>query len=91
MAGNVVHKPALAREGANVAIHRDAKMIAASSGAYDDSRTIYQALYDLPETAPGCFPVLGSWIVDGAPAGMGIREDGLITGNMARFVPHVIG
>jgi len=66
-------------------------MIAASSGAYEDSRIIYQALYNLPETAPGCFPVLGSWVVDGAPAGMGIREDGLITGNMARFVPHVIG
>ena len=24
-------------------------------------------------------------------AGMGIREDGLITGNTARFVPHIIG
>ena len=91
MGGNVVTKPALAREGANVAIHRDATMIAASSGAYDGSQIIYQTLYELPETAPGCFPVLGSWIVDGAPAGMGIREDGLITGNTARFVPHVIG
>jgi len=91
MGGDVVTKPALSREGANVVIHRDATMIAASSGAYQDSRLIYQGLYDLPETAPGCYPVIGSWIVDGAPAGMGIREDGLITGNTARFVPHVIG
>ena len=35
-------------------------------------------------------PVLGSWVVDGDPAGMGIREDGPITGNAARFVPHII-
>ncbi|WP_420138790.1 glutathionylspermidine synthase family protein [Sphingomonas sp.] len=91
LGGDVVTKPALSREGANVVIHRDATVIAASSGAYQDSHTIYQALYDLPQTAPGCYPVIGSWIVDGAPAGMGIREDGLITGNMARFVPHVIG
>jgi hypothetical protein len=27
---------------------------------------------------------------NGHAAGMGIREDGLITGNTARFVPHVI-
>jgi glutathionylspermidine synthase len=34
--------------------------------------------------------VLGAWIVDGEPAGMGIREDGPITGNTARFIPHII-
>lgn len=34
--------------------------------------------------------MIGSWLVDGEPAGIGIREDGLITGNTARFVPHVI-
>jgi glutathionylspermidine synthase len=34
--------------------------------------------------------VIGSWVVDGVPAGMGVREDGLITGNTASFVPHAI-
>lgn len=34
--------------------------------------------------------MIGAWIVDGQPAGMGIREDGPITGNTARFVPHII-
>jgi glutathionylspermidine synthase len=34
--------------------------------------------------------VIGSWVVDGEPVGMGIREDGLITGNTARFVPHIV-
>jgi len=35
-------------------------------------------------------PVIGCWMIDGTPAGMGIREDGPITGNGARFVPHII-
>jgi len=34
-------------------------------------------------------PVIGNWVVDGEPAGIGIREDAWITGNTARFVPHV--
>ncbi|WP_375394201.1 glutathionylspermidine synthase family protein [uncultured Sphingomonas sp.] len=89
-AGDAVAKPMLAREGANVSIRRAGAVVASTTGAYGDEGYVYQALYHLPEAAPGCFPVIGSWIVDGEPAGIGIREDGLITGNTARFVPHVI-
>ncbi|WP_019515376.1 glutathionylspermidine synthase family protein [Sphingomonas sp. Mn802worker] len=88
--GDAVAKPLLAREGANVSIRRAGAVIAETVGDYGEEGFIYQELYRLPETAPGCFPVIGSWIVDGEPAGMGIREDGLITSNTARFVPHVI-
>ena len=36
-------------------------------------------------------PVLGAWVVDGEPAGLGIREsDGLITDNLSFFVPHTV-
>ena len=39
----------------------------------------------------GMRPVIGSWIVDTEPAGIGIREDkGLVTGNRSAFVPHAI-
>ena len=46
-------------------------------------------------TSPGVdgphHPVLGAWVVDGEPAGMGIREsDGLITDNLSYFVPHTV-
>ena len=58
-------------------------------GAYSDGATLYQELYPLRDFGRG-YPVLGCWIVDGQAAGMGIREDGLITGNRARFIPHVI-
>ena len=85
---NYVVKPILAREGANVKIVRAGQTVADKVGPYD-SPVVYQGLYDLPNF-DGNYPVIGSWVVDGAPAGMGIREDGLITGNLARFVPHVI-
>ena len=87
---DAVAKPLLAREGANVSISKAGAVIAETGGDYGEEGLVYQALYSLPEPATGCFPVIGSWIVDGEPAGMGIREDGLITGNTARFVPHVI-
>ena len=85
-----VKKPILAREGANIAVVKDGRQLAATDGAYSASPAIYQGLFDLPDF-DGSRAVMGSWIVDGAPAGMGIREDGLITGNLSRFVPHIIG
>lgn len=88
--GDAIAKPLLAREGANVSIRKGGTVIAESTGDYGEEGFVYQAIYPLPEPAPGVFPVIGSWIVDGEPAGMGIREDGLITGNTARFVPHII-
>jgi glutathionylspermidine synthase len=81
-------KPFLAREGANVELVQDGALLARSEGGYGGA-ILYQELYPLREFGGG-YPVLGSWIVDGDAAGMGIREDGLITGNRARFVPHVI-
>lgn len=86
---NYVQKPILSREGANVQIFRNGAALAHRDGAYGASPTIYQGLYDLPDFA-GNRPVVGSWVVDGEPAGVGIREDGLITGNLSRFTPHII-
>lgn len=86
-------KPMLAREGANVRLLRDGATLASTGGDYGDEGYVYQALYDLPDfgsDSGSVYPVIGSWVVDGTPAGMGIREDGLITGNTARFTPHII-
>lgn len=36
-------------------------------------------------------PVLGTWVIDGKPAGLGVRESSnLITNTKARFVPHLM-
>lgn len=87
--GTYVKKPLLSREGANVTIVRNGETVAMTGGEYGAEGYVYQEYFPLPEFDGAC-PVVGSWVVDGEPAGMGIREDGLITGNVARFVPHVV-
>lgn len=84
-----VAKPLFSREGANVEIRKGGVTVAAPEGPYDGPR-IVQAL--APDVVfDGMRPVIGSWIVDTEPAGIGIREDkGLVTGNTSSFVPHAI-
>lgn len=84
-------KPLLSREGANVSLVMFGEEIVASGGDYGAEGYVYQALAPLPRF-DGRVPVLGSWVVAGEPAGVGVREaDGLITTNLSRFVPHRIG
>ena len=87
--GDHVSKPFLSREGANVTITRRGEALAATGGDYGDEGFVHQALYALPDF-DGKRPVIGSWVVDGEPAGVGVREGGLVTDNTAAFVPHVI-
>ncbi len=87
--GSYVKKPLLSREGANVTIVHGGATVAATGGEYGAEGYVYQEYFPLPEF-DGVSPVIGSWVVDGEPAGMGIREDGPITGNVARFVPHIV-
>lgn len=84
-----VRKPLLAREGANVTIVVDGHEVLSTPGEYGGP-FVWQAFAPLPDL-DGNHPVLGSWLVDGEPAGLGIREsDGLVTDNRSRFVPHAI-
>ena len=78
-------KPLLSREGANVTLVRDGQEIARGPDeGYGAEGFIYQAL------AEGN-AVIGSWVIQGESAGIGVREsDGLVTGNRSRFVPHRI-
>lgn len=84
-------KPLLSREGANVSLVMFGQEVAASGGDYGAEGYVYQALAPLPRF-DGRVPVVGSWVVAGEPAGVGVREaDGPITTNTSRFVPHRIG
>jgi glutathionylspermidine synthase len=87
--GDYVSKPVLAREGANIEVVSGGKVLARSGGDYSRARLVFQERYPLRDFGRG-YPVLGSWTVAGQAAGLGMREDGLITGNRARFVPHVV-
>ena len=81
-----VRKPLLGREGANVTLHLRQGTVE-MPGPYDGP-SVYQAYTPLP-TFEGVHVVLGSWVVDGEPRGIGVREsDGPITEDTARFVPH---
>ncbi|MEQ1822317.1 MAG: glutathionylspermidine synthase family protein [Fimbriimonadaceae bacterium] len=87
---NYVRKPLLSREGANILIVEGAETIEETSGQYGEEGFIYQQLAPLPEF-DGFRPVIGSWVVGDEPCGIGIRESrGLITTDLAQFVPHVI-
>ncbi|QLE73588.1 glutathionylspermidine synthase family protein [Streptomyces rectiverticillatus] len=83
--GGWVAKPLLGREGAGITVHE-----AGTDPVLREEPCCYQQLCPLPDF-DGNRTVLGAWVVDGEPAGLGIRESaGLITDEYARFVPHVI-
>lgn len=85
-----VRKPLLSREGANVDLVRAGTALASSGGRYGGEGFIYQELCPLPEFA-GRHAVIGSWVVGDAACGIGIREDdGPVTCDGSRFVPHVL-
>ena len=83
-----VAKPIFAREGANITAHTPEGEIQ-TPGRYAEYPSVYQELCPLPNF-DGNHPVIGSWVINGEPHGIGIREsDGLITDNLSRFVPHI--
>lgn len=85
--GDRVVKPLYSREGGNVRIMRGGEVIS-SGGSYGREGTICQQYRPLP-CFGGNYPVVGSWVIGGEPAGIGIREDRTeITTNTSRFIPH---
>jgi glutathionylspermidine synthase len=93
--GELVRKPVGGREGENVSLLRTAEVgfdeVAKAGGHYDDDDFVYQRRARLAE-ADGAYAVIGSWVVRGEACGMGVRESSSpITGNTARFVPHLFG
>ncbi|WP_435643137.1 glutathionylspermidine synthase family protein [Streptomyces sp. H49] len=80
-----VAKPLLGREGEGITLHPPG-----SASATRPDACCYQQLAPLP-VFDGNHVVLGAWVVDGEPAGLGIRESaGPVTDEYARFLPHVI-
>jgi glutathionylspermidine synthase len=83
--GPEVSKPILGREGANVALDGKPE----TPGEYGNQPRIFQAQTNLFQ-ADGQHAVVGSWLIAGQPAGIGMREDSSpVTTNASRFVPHL--
>lgn len=90
-----VRKPLLSREGANVTIFEDGQPLEEHGGIYGDEGYIVQELASPPafsdESGQAFYPVLGVWMIDGEPSGMGVRESTtLVTDNRSFFACHYI-
>ena len=86
--GKFVKKPVFSREGANISIVAEGKLLEQTGGDYGEEGFLYQEYFELPVFG-GAHPIIGSWVIGGKSAGIGIREsDGLITNNTSRFCPH---
>ena len=82
IAGPAIEQPVHGREGGGV------RLIAAGEAALKADDRIFQAAYPLP-VYDGMHAVIGSWVIAGKAAGIGLREDEApITTNASRFVPH---
>jgi glutathionylspermidine synthase len=87
LGASYVRKPIFGREGANITIKNGSQTLT-TDGDYGEEGFVYQAI--CPSSCfDGFYPILGSWLIHGESAGVGIREDVQpITGNLSRFVPH---
>lgn len=84
-----VKKQFFSREGANIKIIENNQVIFETGGDYDQGQYIYQEFFKIP-SFNGAYPVIGSWVIGGEPAGIGLRESpDLVTGNTSQFVPHL--
>ncbi len=83
-----VVKPLFSREGANIRIVENGKEIARVDGPYGEEGMIVQQFHPLPKFGDS-YTLIGSWLIDDQPAGIGLREDReLITQDLSRFYPH---
>lgn len=88
-----VVKPVHGWEGAGVQVVKNGTVAAGVEERHTKGQAaIYQQYQEIPRIGD-CLPVLGTWVVGGHAAGLGIRETDagrLITDTQARFVPHFI-
>ena len=90
LAGRYARKPIYSREGQNVSLVDGGRVVDRDGGLYGDNGFIVQQLARMP-VFDGNYPVIGSWVIGEASAGIGLREDTTpITKNTSRFVPHAI-
>lgn len=87
---NYVSKPLLSREGANINMYVNNRLIFETPGDYGEEGFIYQELATLHKESSG-YSIIGSWIIGGESCGITFREsDYPITTNKSRFIPHII-
>jgi glutathionylspermidine synthase len=87
LSGDYVKKPLLGRGGNTVSLHTDKETMISNRSLIQGPFMFQQA--HLPPNFDGNYAVIGSWIIAGKSAGVGIREDITpLTNADSRFVPH---
>lgn len=85
-----VVKPMFGWEGAGIEVVLPSGRHVQAPGTTQGQALVYQQYVEVPDF-DGHRPVLGTWVVGGRPAGLGIRESvGPVTDTHAQFVPHLI-
>lgn len=88
LGGSYVAKPVFGWEGSGISIVDGERRLANPHRNSAGQPMVYQEYIELP-SIDGWHPVLGTWVINGHEAGLGIREStSLITDTHARFVPH---
>jgi glutathionylspermidine synthase len=86
--GDYIRKPLQAPEGTGITLRMHGEVIEQTDGR-PSGPAVYQAVERLPEFN-GYYPLVGSWLVNGYAAGIGVREDeSPIATDGSRFVPHL--
>ena len=84
-----VRTPLFGSEGANITI-MDGESRFETEGSFPDGPWLYQVSAPVVQVA-GNWTVLGAWLVDGEPYGLGMRESCTpVIRNTDRFVPHLV-
>jgi len=88
-----VAKPVFGWEGAGIEIVTSDFKHTNPAKHTTGQEMVYQKYTPLPRfdgpDVDRAYPVLGTWVINGRPAGLGIRESsGPVTDTAARFVPH---
>ena len=85
-----VVKPIFSREGLTPSIVENGKTIESVEGPYGEEGDRLQQFHQLPKFGDS-YMLIGSWLINDQPAGIGIREDrALITQDSSRFYPHIL-
>jgi glutathionylspermidine synthase len=85
-----VSKPVYGWEGAGVRIDAPGVRVSTAPAHTTGQALVHQRYTPLPDF-DGHHPVVGSWVVAGRAAGLGVREStSPITDTAARFVPHYL-
>jgi len=87
-ATNYVIKPALSREGSGVSVFVNGKKVFSNPiGEHDLGQVIQDYCPSYKIDGEGTI-MAGVWMVGDTACGLGVRLDGDITGDGARFIPH---